>query len=219
MKTKDLISLFFTGILVLCALMITGLVVRKEFFSPEPEQQVRQIENWRQLEFQGQRKGPSDALVQIIEFFDYQCPFCKSVQPVVEAIMQKYPNKVSFIHEHFPLDIHEYAFDAAVAAECAGRQKRFSQYHDLLFAHQDQIGQLSYDSLAIEAGVQDTTTFNTCLKNKDTSFIVESGLGLAKKLRLNTIPTFLINGKLVAGALPQEQLEALVEESLTDRID
>jgi protein-disulfide isomerase len=122
MKPKDKISVTFTGVLVCCALVITGLIVKQEFFPPEPKPQVRQVENWQQLELRGTRTGPEAAPVQIIEFFDYQCPFCKQVQPSVQAVAEKYPDKVSVIYEHNPLGGHEYAFEAAIAAECAGRQ-------------------------------------------------------------------------------------------------
>lgn len=216
MKTKDKISLVFTGVLVICAIIITGFVIRQQFFSPESQPQLRQVENWQQLELKGQQTGFENAPVQIIEFFDYQCPYCKSVQPAVQAIQQKYASEVSVTYTHFPLSGHTYAFKAAMAAECAGRQDNFQSFHDLLFANQGQIGTFAYDSLATEAGVSDIAAFQRCMENEETAQIVESGLNLAKELGINAIPTFIINGKLISGDLPQEHLESLVEEALAE---
>jgi len=165
MKTKDKISLVFSGLLVTCALIITGFVIRQEFFPPEPE--IRQVENWQQLKLNGQHLGPADATVQVVEFFDYQCPFCKSVHPAVVAVREKYPDSVSVNFENYPLSSHEYAFEAAIAAECAGKLGKFKSYHNLLFNHQEQLGDLQYGNLALEAGIDDITSFNNwCKINK-----------------------------------------------------
>jgi len=212
METKEKISLTFTALLVFCALIITGFVIRQEFFLPEPQPEIQKIENWQQLDFNGQRIGPEDASVQIVEFFDYQCPYCKDVHTVVKNIRQKYPANVSVRYEHFPLSNHDYAFEAAVAVECAGKQNKFNDYHDLLFINQDRIANLRYDSLAIEAGVENIDSFNSCLESKKTSPIIESGLDLAEQLGINGTPTFLINGKLISGALSEQMLEGFIQE-------
>jgi protein-disulfide isomerase len=214
MKTKDKISLAFTGILVLCALIITGFVIRQEFFPPEPKPQIRQVQNWQQLELNGQRTGPADAPVQIVEFFDYQCPYCKSVQPAVKNVQQKYPDNVSVTHEHYPLSSHEFAFEAAVAAECAGKQGKFKQFHTLLFANQERLGRISYSNLALEANIDDITSFNQCVQNQQTVSVVEAGLDLADRLGVEAIPAFIINEKLITGAISEQRLEALVQTAL-----
>lgn len=216
MKTKEKIQLTFTGVLVLCALVITALVIRQQLFPSQPQPRARQVESWQELKLTGYRSGPTDAAVQIIEFFDYQCPFCKSVQPTVRAVQQKYPEKVSVVHEHFPLSDHQYAFEAAVAAECARNQGKFEAYHKLLFANQDRLDNLSYKYLAKKVGVQNLSAFKKCIKTQATGGKVVAGLNLAKKLNLSAIPAFLINGKLVTGALSEQQLTALVEEALAN---
>lgn len=217
MKTKDKISLAFTGVLVLCALTITGFVIKQEFFPPEPEPQVRQVDNWQQLQLNGRQTGPAEAPVQIVEFFDYQCPYCKQVQSSVQAIQQKYPKRVSVAYEHFPLSGHEHAFEAAVAAECAAKQDRFKPYHKLLFANQDQLGSLEYSSLAMEANIEDITSFNRCVLDQQTATVVESGLDLAEQLGIDGIPAFIINGKLMTGALSEQRLDGLVQQALAER--
>jgi len=208
---------FFTGLCVSCAIVIAALVIHQQFFPPVTDPGIRQVENWQELELKGQRTGPVNAPVQIVEFFDYECPFCKNAQPAVYAIQEKYSTKVSIIREHFPLSGHEHAFKAAMAAECAALQNQFSSYHELLFSHQEQIGILPYDSLAVAAGIQDIRSFKECLYNQETSSIVQSGHDLANELGLFSIPTFLINGKLFSGAMQKQQLEILVQEALKEQ--
>lgn len=219
MKTKDKISLGFSGVLVVCALVITAFVIRKEFFPNEPEPEIQQVENWQQLELNGHRLGSADAAVQIVEFFDYQCPFCKSVQPNVSAVRKRYPDNVSVNFEHYPLSSHEYAFEAAVAAECAGRQGKFKSYHNLLFDHQEQLGDLQYDNLALEAGIDDTTSFNKCVVDQQTANIVEKGLDLADRLDINAIPAFIINDKLITGALSEQHLDRLIQVAIDEETE
>lgn len=219
MNNKDKLLTGLSSILVLCALFVVGLLVHRYFFSskPKPKMQKRTIEDWKTLSFNGQRIGPKDAPVQIVEFFDYQCPYCKSVQPVVKAIHKKYPKKVAIIHENFPLKIHQNAFEAAIAAECARRQKStsFMAYHDSLFAHQDNLGQDDfYQTIAVKVGISDIAAFEQCLDNKATESIVKRGIQLADSLNIHAIPTFLINGTLVSGALSKQQLNTLVQHGL-----
>lgn len=216
MKAIDKISLSFTGILVVCAIIITGFVVHQKWLQPENIPELQQVENWQQLELQGWQTGPETAPVQIVEFFDYECPYCKTVQPAVQAVKQKRGSDISIAYTHFPLSGHTFAFKAAVASECAGNQEKFQSFHELLFAHQEVLGAVGYDSLAVAAGVSDIEAFKNCLKTKETAPIVQSGMDLAHELGINSIPTFIINGKLISGALPQSSLEDLIQHALEE---
>jgi protein-disulfide isomerase len=137
-------------------------------------------------------------------------------KPAVEAVKEKYPQQVSVVHAHFPLSGHQYAFGAAIAAECAGRQGAFESYHNLLFLSQDRLGGLSYDSLATQVNIKNRFAFKRCLENKETAGIVESGADLAEELDVSSIPTFIINGTLVSGAVSEERLDGLVQEALAE---
>ncbi len=214
MKTKDKMSLAFTGVLVLCAFVITGLVIRQEFFLPEPKPEISQVKNWRELELKGQRVGPAEAPVQIVEFFDYQCPYCKRVQSVVQSVIDKYPQKIAVHFEHYPLSGHRYATEAAVAAECAGRQGQFKRFHDLLFANQQKLRKEPYSRLGLDVGIKDITLFNKCWQNEQTKQIVQSGRDLAKSIGINAVPAFIINGTLMTGALSEQRLDKLVRHEL-----
>lgn len=213
---KEVVSNVFTALLVICAIIMTGFVVHQKWFQSENNLDVQQVDNWQELELKGWQTGPQAAPVQIIEFFDYECPYCKSVQPAVQAVKQKFGNDISIVYTHFPLSGHRYAFDAATASECAGKQGKFQNFHELLFAHQEVLGTFSFDSLAVEAGVKDKSAFKNCLEINETAPIVQSGMDLAKELQINSIPTFIINGKQISGALPQTLLEDLVQNALEE---
>lgn len=195
MKPKQLLSFSFSGLLVVCMLVIVALFVRGELLesSTRPQSgalrpqtrllQTRQIKNWQHLKLNGQRNGPADAPVQIVEFFDYECPFCKASEPAIKAVRRKYPKKVAIVHEDFPLTrIHPYAFEAAVAAECVRRQNPglFIAYHDSLFANQARLGRFSYTRLAARIGVADTSEFHRCVEDQKTSGIIKSNKMLGK---------------------------------------
>lgn len=228
MKLKDSLFLVCMGILACCALIFTGMFVKSQYFPaarahlsqkrPIAAPQKRHIKGWKKLPLDGQRAGPADAPVRIVEFFDYECPYCKRSQPIVKALRRKYPQKVSVIHENFPLQqIHPYAYGAAIAAECARRQKPqvFMDYHDSLYARQKLLGAFSYVKLAAEVGISDTTVFRRCIKGKQTAGIIKDGIQLAGKLNVHGIPTFLINGTLVTGVLSEKQMAGLVQDALS----
>lgn len=122
----------FTGILVLCALIITILILRKEFAN-RPHLQMSKVENWKELLGQGHWLGPKEAAIYFIEFFDYECPPCRSQEHSLDAILSKYKNEVAIIRYNFPSKTHENAYKAAIAAECAAKQGRYDVYHGLLF--------------------------------------------------------------------------------------
>lgn len=215
MNKKDFFSQAATIILVLCAVIITILVVRKELFPPAPIPNERTVENWQEIDFSGSRYNSEKEKVQIIKFYDYECPYCKQVQPAVEAVREKYSGKVSIQYAHFPLlAIHPYARQAAIAAECARKQHLFEPYHALLFARQEQLGTISYVRLAEETGIEDIPLFTSCLENEETVPIIEAGTDLANELNVSSIPTFLINGTLVSGTLSEKRLSGYIEEAL-----
>lgn len=222
MRPKVFLSYLFSGLMVACMLVVVAVLVRWQFFNPVPRIRsrqhlpTRQISNWQQLKLDGQHSGPTDAPVQIVEFFDYQCPFCKAAQPAVKAVRRRYPTKVTVIHENFPLPTHQYAYKAAIVTECIRRSypAKFMTYHDSLFAHQRTLGHFSYMKLAAQIGITDTTGLHSCVEDQSTAGIIKTEEELAKKLDIVGIPTFIINGKLVTGVLSKRQLIDLVKDAL-----
>ena len=102
----------------------------------------------------GPSRGPADAPIVVIEFSDYQCPFCKRAEPTVTALMQKYPTQVRLVYRHLPLDqIHPRARPAAIAAVCAEQQGKFWEYHDTLFANQQALNDADLEKYATTLGM------------------------------------------------------------------
>ena len=116
----------------------TGIDARPE--TPPGEATVT---NWQRYADGGHRLGPETAAVTIIEFGDYQCPFCRASEPHLKAIRAKYGNDVALVYRHFPLPGHGSAFPAARGAECAGQQDRFWEFHELLYSTESWIGDAS----------------------------------------------------------------------------
>lgn len=216
MINKLSISDLLSAILVVCALVITAMVVRQQLFSipQKPELDIKKIKNWQKFDFKGPKSGAENAPIRIVEFYDYQCPYCKKVQPALQKLLEEYPKQISLTHHHLPLPIHKEAIPAAIAAECARNQGMFKPMHKLIFNHQKQLAQLSYDSLAKEAGIDDIETFKACLNKQQIKDRVIKSLEQSEELGIDATPSFLIDGQLVSGALPYDRLEELVKNTM-----
>ena len=210
---KNLLSNLVTALMVGCALVITGAVVRREFFAPDAaaaQQDLtpRRVENWAQLASAGQRMGPASAPVQIVEFSDFQCPFCATFRGTLAKLRAKYPDRVSVLYRHYPIDaLHPHARTAALASECAAEQGRFEPYHDLLFAEQDSIGSKPWERFAAEAGVPDADAFARCVAEERLAAGVQRDFELAEETGISLTPSIIFNGTLVPGALSETELE------------
>jgi len=137
----------------------------------------------------------------IIEFSDFQCPFCQRVMPTLKQIREKYGDRVRVVWKDFPLtSIHPQAFKAAEAGNCAREQGKFWEYHDQLFTHQDALQPEFLKKYAADAGL-DAAKFNACLDTAKYSDRVQEQMGIGTGLGVQSTPSLFINGRLVAGAL------------------
>jgi protein-disulfide isomerase len=209
----------FTGIMAVCALAVTGLVVKNELTGPPAPAAaaptVTFVNNWRSVAREGTVMGRPDAPVQIIEFSDFQCPFCAQVQAALAEVRRRHPDDVVVIYRHFPLTaIHPHAVAAARASACAADQGRFEAYHDALFAGQDQIGTARWDDFARRAGVRDLPAFGECVRTERHAATVQRDADAAARIGLRVTPTLIINGRGVAGMQTVEELEAHVRLAL-----
>lgn len=219
MRRSDLLSNLATGILVLCAVAVTALLARREFFAAPPPQtavtELRQLDDWTALAEEGTRTGPADAPVQIVEFSDFQCPFCAVVQETLATIRERHPETVAVVYRHFPLDaIHPHARAAGLAVECAGEQGRFEAYHDALFAAQDSIGRKGWDRFAAESGIGDLDAFRRCVEEERYAARVSRDAEVAAELELEATPTLIVNGAVFSGAPTLDELERLVSDAV-----
>jgi protein-disulfide isomerase len=210
---KKLLSHLLTGVMVCCALVITGAVVHREFFAPpaeasQPDLTPRPVKNWAELASAGQRMGRAGAPVTIVEFSDFQCPFCATFAATLARIRAKHAGRVAVLYRHYPIDaLHPHARAAALAAECAGAQGRFEAYHDRLFAQQDSIGRKPWERFARESGVPDPDAFARCVRDARLMANVRRDAALAEANGITLTPSLIINGTLIPGAMPEAELE------------
>lgn len=158
-------------------------------------------------------KGPDEAPVTIIEFSDFQCPYCRRVQPTLNRLMHEYEGKVRLVFRDFPLrNIHPQAQKAAEAAQCAAEQGQFWPYHDKLFAVTSlQIADLK--QYAQELGL-DRQQFEACLDTGKYADEVEQDLQDGTRAGVNATPSFFVNGRPVSGAVPYDQFKEVIEAAL-----
>lgn len=159
--------------------------------------------------------GPDNAPVTIVEYSDYQCPFCKRWHDqVFYRLMDEYPNQIRFIYRDFPLmSIHPGALPAAEAANCAAEQDAYFEYHQALFSNQynmDNAGLLQY---AADLNL-DSEAFRACLSSQRYRQEVLADLQYGMSLGVQSTPTFLINETVVIGAQPYEVFKQIIDEEL-----
>lgn len=209
------------GVLVICAVVVTGLLVRRELFPGEggsdavEAMEVRRVDDWRSYAEGGHRMGPSDASVLVIEFADFQCRYCRVTARHLEKLRSEHPGDVAVVYRHFPLDnVHPHATTAARASECAAEQDAFEGFHDAVFSVQDSLGEIPWSRLAHRAGVADTVAFGQCLADNRTAGDVREDVAAGSRLGIQGTPSLLVNDQLLQGAPTYEQLESEVEARL-----
>ncbi len=207
-----------TTALTICALLITGLLVRRELDPPVAEAGpvVREVKNWRAYSATGHLLSTARAPVSIIEFADFQCPFCRQSSALVAAVVDSLHGRVDHIYRHDPLAaIHPYAMMAAVASECAGQQGKFAAYHDELFAEQDSLGKRPWSKIALDAAVPDSAAFSACIRDSAAVMPrIRADMADATKLGIQGTPAILVNDRLFPGLPTHEQLLELVNRAL-----
>ncbi len=157
--------------------------------------------------------GGPNAKVHIIEFSDYQCPFCRSAEPTVDQVMKDYSGKVDLVYMNFPLSFHPYAQKAAEAAECANAQGKYWPMHDQLFKDSQQLDVPSIKVAAANLGL-DMAKFNACLDGGAMAGIVSAQSSLGSQNGVGGTPTFFINGVALVGAQPYAQFKQAIDAAL-----
>jgi protein-disulfide isomerase len=160
--------------------------------------------------------GPATAPVTIVEFGDFQCPFCKRAQPTIKEVLSKYPGKVRLVYMDFPLPMHNHALDAAKAARCANEQGKFWQYHDKLFQDQAKESPADLKAAAKQLGLN-TTQFDSCFDKAKYQKEIEQDVAEGKKLGVDGTPSFYIDGRPLIGAVPLENFVQVIDDEITDR--
>jgi protein-disulfide isomerase len=158
--------------------------------------------------------GRASAPVTLIEFSDFQCPFCQRVAPTLKRLRETYGDKVRIVWKDFPLtQIHPQAFKAGEAAHCAGDQGKYWEYHDRLFANQQALQPEELKKHATDLGL-DGAAFATCLDSSKYGERVRDGVAEGTRLGVNSTPTIYVNGRQLSGAQPYETFVAVIDEEL-----
>jgi protein-disulfide isomerase len=184
--------------------------------TPDPAQKYRRfsvpIDNHPIL-------GPVDAPITLVEFSDYECPFCKKwYQETWSKLQAAYPGKIRLVYRDFPLySIHQEAEPAAIAADCAGEQNKYWEFHNLLFGGNSPFGTDTYQNYAAQIGL-DTAQFTQCVSTEKYKYQVSSDYEFASNLGVNSTPTFFMNGIPLVGAQPFEVFKQLIDKELAGEL-
>jgi len=165
-------------------------------------------------------KGPANAKVTIVEYSDFQCPYCqRGYQTMENQVLKEYGDKVRFVYKNFPLPMHPWAEPAAVASECAAQQKpeAFWKLYNFYFQNQREITPANLKDKSVEAlkddGI-DIAAFTDCFDNKKTLDQVKAEQAEGSSVGVNGTPAFLINGRLISGAQPFDNFKAVIDDEL-----
>lgn len=159
-------------------------------------------------------KGSKNAKVTLIEYSDFQCPFCQRHTPSIESALKDFPQDVRLVYRHYPLSaIHPEAQKAAEASECAaklGGEDKFWQMHDQLFAKQESLGTQTYIDIAKSLGINEGN-FTKCLNSGEMAKRVNTDTTEGSAAGVEGTPATFVNGSLISGAVPYAQLKAAIQ--------
>lgn len=168
--------------------------------------------------------GGSKEKVMVLEFSDYQCPFCSRIQSTIKELRETYLNRVAFGYRHSPLAFHQEADEAAIAVECARDQNKFTEYHNILFANYRVIHPGKFEPFAREAGIPDIKQFNSCVTSEKYRSRVEADQNAATEIGIRGTPGFIIGkydqktgivtGEILSGAQPKTAFTSIIDKYL-----
>lgn len=148
------------------------------------------------------RRGPAAAKISIVEFSDFQCPACRYAENSLKQVFALYGDNIRFTFKHFPLRMHEWAKPGAVAAECAGRQGKFWEYHDALYDHQDEWTNPKADDFLLGYALKtklDLKAWNACRQDPSAAAAVAADQKDGDNAWVGSTPTFFVNGRRFVG--------------------
>tara|TARA_Y100000310_G_scaffold342814_1_gene447591 strand:+ start:6815 stop:7507 length:693 start_codon:yes stop_codon:yes gene_type:complete len=156
---------------------------------------------------------PDTAAVVMVEYSDFECPFCARASPTIEGLIEEYGDDLAIVYKDFPLSFHAEAEGAAIAAECADEQGEFKAYHDLLFEASQGLSDAAYLAYAEEIGL-DIEEFTACQDDPAILAEVNTDISEGSADGVRGTPAFFVNGELISGAQPQSVFEAAIDAAL-----
>jgi protein-disulfide isomerase len=165
----------------------------------------------------GPVRGPAEALVTIVEFEDFQCPYCKRVQSTLDQVLARYNGKVKLVHRDFPLvSLHPKSHDAHEAARCAGEQGKFWEFRNLVYTGVGQALPEQFNDYA-ERLKLDSAAFRTCVAGGKYKAAVRKDEEEGARLGVEGTPAFFVNGRAFSGAQPEANFAQIIDEELSKR--
>jgi protein-disulfide isomerase len=160
--------------------------------------------------------GPASAAVTIVEFADYQCPFCHRAQAVMDRLLSRYAGKVRLVHLAFPLEGHPGAFPAAQASRCAGEQGKFWEYHHGLMTAPGLLDDADLKARAAKLGLE-AAEFGSCLASGRHDAAIRAAFEQGESLGVSGTPAYFVNGRMLTGARPYEEFAQVIDAELSVR--
>jgi protein-disulfide isomerase len=159
--------------------------------------------------------GSNSARITIMEFSDFQCPFCARAAAVIDSERARHIGLIRVQFRHFPLrNIHPFAFAAAIGAECAAEQNAFESYYHVLFHEQGMLGVTPWTTLAERAGIADTAAFSRCLSDGEVRARVDADIAAGRGIQIRGTPTIIVGRTLLDGAPSMELLDSILAARL-----
>jgi protein-disulfide isomerase len=159
-------------------------------------------------------QGSGDALIELVEYGDYQCPYCRAAYPIIKAIQKKFGKDLKFIYRNFPYEnIHHDAFKAAMAAEAAGVQGKYWEMHDIIFENQDNLTTKALVKYARRIGL-DVPIFESDMNNNTLEKKIDADFESGVRSGVNRTPSFYINGEKYEGEWDEATLSGYIREKL-----
>ncbi len=209
------LSFLILGFLAIVTIVFYFLWSRPIDLTPAQTAQKTSTITEPTITFVNPTKGAKEPRLTIIEFSDFECAHCKTVQLSLNSALRAYPNEIRVVWKDLPNpSIHPQSVPAAVAAHCADRQGKFWEYHDALFARQTFLSDDQYTQIAQELKL-DMDRFNSCVQNQDTAAIVQKDAEEGRALGIVATPTLFIGSQKVVGAIEAEELIQLIQSELS----
>lgn len=205
------------GVLVAAFVGVTAFRRGARHESPPPAQAER-VADWARFALTDRALTSDTGPVTLTVFTDYQCPFCRKLEDQLNVVVPRYPGQVRVVLRHFPLErIHPHARAAALAVECATAVGRRLAVHEALFSRQGVLGEVSWASIAADAGLHDTSAFAACVERGTFQGQIDEDIAAGRELRITGTPVVLVNDRLLRGVGPLDSLDQIVKAAIVRR--
>ena len=215
MNTNRFFSI--TTVVLLSLLAATFWITPKNTSLSEGPMKTISSKKWDILLKGGHTIGPKDAPITLVEFSDFQCPYCGMFEKVLEKYRHDHPGQIRLIMYNYPLRQHPQAVTAAEAAECVAKMGNYARFHNLLFKNQRIFPSQPFDSLAQLAGVKDLTALHGCMRDTTTILAIKHQIEMGNSVDLFQTPTIIINRNYYSGSLSYDELQAAVQLALKSK--